>query len=152
MDPNLSVYNVRTMESFYHDRAVKVPEMMIQTIGSMGLILAIIGLYGLMAFSVSRRTREIGIRIAIGASRNNVLVIILKQGGKLAMIGIALGVIGSLGADRLVRSIFTFNGRETFPGIFVLTAFLQLLAILFATYVPARRASLVDPIRALRNE
>jgi predicted permease len=155
IDPGLPVYNVRTMESFYHQRAVRVPEMVIQTIGCMGimaLILATIGLYGLVVFSVSRRTREIGIRMATGATRWNVLWMVLKQGAKLAASGVVLGLIGSLGADQLIRSIFTFNGVKTSQAMFFLTALMQLLAILLATYVPARRASLLDPVRALRVE
>jgi predicted permease len=155
LDPNLPVYNIRTMESFYHDRAVKVPEMTIQTIGSMGLMglmLAIIGLYGLVAYSVSRRTREIGMRMALGASRLDVLRMFLTQGCKLAAIGIALGTIASLGADRMIRSVITFNGTGTWPGLFVLMAVVQLSATLIATYIPSRRASLIDPLRALRDE
>jgi predicted permease len=155
LDAKLPVYNVRTMESFYHNRAVKVPEMTIQTIGTMGvmgLLLAVIGLYGLIAYSVSRRTREIGMRIALGASRPNVLRLFLKEGFNLAAIGIAIGVIGSLAADQLLRSIIAFDGAKPLPGVFVLTAAVQLIATLIGTYVPARRAALVDPIRALRTD
>jgi predicted permease len=155
LDPSLPVYNVRTMERFYHDRAVKIPEMTIQTIGAMGLfglILAIIGLYGLVAYSVSRRTREIGLRIAIGASRADVLGLFVKQGFTLAVIGIVLGVIGSLAADHLLRSVIAFDGSGKSLAVFVVTAVAQLLATLIATYVPARRATLIDPILALRND
>jgi putative ABC transport system permease protein len=155
LDPNLPAYNVRTMERFYHDRAVKVPEMTIQTIGTMGLfglLLAIIGLYGLVAYSVNRRTREIGVRMSVGATQADVLGLFLKQGLVLASIGIGFGVIGSIGADHSLRSIIAFDGSKRLPGVFVFTAAVQLLATLAATYVPARRAALTDPIRALRTE
>lgn len=153
----MPIYDVRTMEDFYGNRAIKAPTIIIQTVGSMGLmglLLAMVGLYGLVAYSVSRRTREIGIRMAIGADRTSVMRMVLKRGALLAIGGIALGTLGSLGADRVLNAMFGGSGmdRQELMIIFLLMPLTLFSVTLLATYAPARRASLVDPIRALRDE
>lgn len=157
LDANMPIYDVRTMEDFYGNRAIKTPTIIIQTVGSMGLmglILAMIGLYGLVAYSVSRRTREIGIRMAIGADRTSLMRLVLRQGSLLAGSGIVIGIIGSIGADRVLNAMFGGSGigREELIIILLLMPLTLLATTLLATYAPARRASLVDPIRALREE
>lgn len=157
LDPNMPVYDTRTMEEVYTQRAVKTPNMIANTVaglGLMGLILAMVGLYGLIAYSVSRRTREIGIRMAIGADRFMVIRMILQQGLVLGAIGVVVGLILAALACHLVTSgmmwIATFNATN--PLLFAVIAVPLLIITLLATYAPARRASLIDPMKALRDE
>ncbi len=156
LDPNMPVFDVRTMQDLYAQRAVKTPNMIAQSVaglGLMGLMLAMVGLYGLIAYSVSRRTREIGIRMAIGADRQKVVQMVLKQGLTLSLAGIATGLVVSFFVCRVLTSaiwIATFD--PTNPLLFAAISLPLLLITLLATYAPARRASLVDPMRALRDE
>jgi macrolide transport system ATP-binding/permease protein len=153
LDANQPVYDVRTMADFYRMRAVSVPTMIIETVGAMGLIgllLAMVGLYGLMAYSVARRTREIGIRMAIGADRASVVRMVLRQGLTLALTGLAIGLVASFAAESAVNAVFSSTGRD--PLAYLLVAPALLAVIMLAAWIPAHRASLVDPMRALRYE
>ncbi len=157
LDANMPVYDTRTMKEVYTQRAVKTPNMIANTVaglGLMGLILAMVGLYGLIAYSVSRRTREIGIRMAIGADRFTVIRMILRQGFVLGAIGVTVGLVLAVLACRLVTSgmmwIATFNATN--PLLFAGIALPLLIIAVLATYAPARRASLIDPMKALRDE
>jgi macrolide transport system ATP-binding/permease protein len=156
LDPNVPVYDVRTIHDLYTQRAVKTPDMIADSVaglGLMGLILATIGLYGLIAYSVSRRTREIGIRMAIGADRPKVVRMILKQGFTLSAIGIGVGLVVSFFVCRLITTaIWIANFNTTNFGLFAAIALPLFAVTLAATYAPARRASLIDPMRALREE
>ena len=158
LDHNMPIYGVRTMEDFYKQRAIKTGAIITQTVGglgAMGLLLAMVGLYGLVAYSVSRRTREIGIRMAIGADRTKVARMVLRQGLILALSGIAIGVIGSVEANKILSFIFGGSGGMSVEEgviIFLLMPLALMMITLLATYAPARRASLVDPMRALRDE
>ncbi len=149
LDPNMPIYGVRTMDDFYTQRAIKGSSVVLESVGSlglMGLVLAMVGLYGLVAYSVSRRTREIGIRMAIGADRAKVARMVLKQGFTLALIGGAVGVMGSVGADRVLGFMFGGSGAmntEEALIIFLLMPLTLVAVTLIATYAPARRASLV---------
>jgi predicted permease len=152
LDSNLPVYDVRTMEEFYDARAVRAYQIIVQAVASMGLMgmaLALAGLYGLMAYAVSSRTREIGIRMAIGAGRGEVLRMVLRQGLVLALSGMAVGLLLSAGAARLLRS--AFPGNSPLP-VYLLVAPMVLAVTMLAAYFPARRASRVDPMTALRDE
>jgi ABC-type antimicrobial peptide transport system permease subunit len=121
--------------------------------GLMGLLLAVVGLYGLVAYSVSRRTREIGIRMAIGADRRKVVWMVLRQGLQLGVAGVAVGLIVSFFACRLVTSALSFVTFERVdPMIFAALPLLLLMVTVLATWAPARRASLIDPMQALRDE
>jgi macrolide transport system ATP-binding/permease protein len=156
IDPNMAVYDSRTMENYFNQRAVKTPNMISASVagfGVMGLILSIAGLYGLIAYSVSRRFREIGIRMALGADRANVIRMVLRQGLTLGLIGVAAGLILSFLACRaLTSSLFIASFSRLNYGLFPAIAIPLLLVTLVATYAPARRASLIDPMRALREE
>jgi ABC-type antimicrobial peptide transport system permease subunit len=152
----MPVFDVRTMQDLYDQRAVKTPNMLSEIVaglGLMGLLLAIVGLYGLVAYSVSRRTREIGIRMAIGASRPKVVWMVLRQGLQLGMAGVGVGLVMSIFACNILTSrmwVATFDHVN--PLAYAMIA-LPLLAITgLATWAPARRASRVDPMRALREE
>ena len=117
----------------------------------LALLLASIGLYGLMSYTVTRRTREIGIRVAVGAQRQNVLWLVLRETLALALLGIAIGIPTALAATRLVATMLFGLSSSDLPTI-VVVSLLLLLVALFAGYLPARRASSIDPIVALRTE
>jgi putative ABC transport system permease protein len=115
------------------------------------LFLAALGLYGVMAYSVAQRTGEIGIRMALGAQKSDVLIQVQRQGLVLVLIGLAIGVAGALALTRLMSTLL-FRVRATDPVTFVLVAGLLIAVSLMACLVPARRAAKVDPIVALRYE
>jgi putative ABC transport system permease protein len=121
------------------------------SLGVVGLLLAAIGIYGVTSYAVSRRTREIGIRIALGADRSSVLTLMLRHGLTLALAGVALGTLAAAFASRLIESLL-FGIRALDPLTFVSAAGLFTVVTLVASYLPARRAARVDPMVALRNE
>jgi predicted permease len=117
----------------------------------LALLLASIGLYGLMSYAVTRRTREIGIRVAVGAQRDNVLWLVLRETLALALFGIAIGIPCALASGRLIASmLFAISSNDL--ATIVAVSLLLLVVALFAGYLPARRASAIDPIVALRTE
>ena len=154
LDRNMPVFDVRTMKSLYEARAIATPKILTRTVtglGLMGLILSVIGLYGVVSYSVSKRSREFGIRMAIGADKGKVMQMVLKQSLVLGISGLAVGLIAGIFVTRAITSLMLFG----FPvGVlpFFVVSFLLLLTIVLAGYAPARRASLIDPMRALREE
>jgi putative ABC transport system permease protein len=118
---------------------------------AMALVLAATGIFGVISYSVSQRTREIGIRMALGAQSENVLMQVLKEGARLAAIGLALGLAGSLAATRLIATLL-FRVKPADPLTFVVVAVILAGVTLAASYIPARRATRVDPMVALRYE
>jgi ABC-type antimicrobial peptide transport system permease subunit len=119
--------------------------------GGLALLLASVGLYGLMSYAVTRRTSEIGIRMALGAQRGNVLRLILREVSWLVLAGLAVGIPIALAASRLVSGLL-FGISATDPVTITSSAAILLTAALFAGYLPARRASRIDPMTALRSE
>jgi putative ABC transport system permease protein len=119
--------------------------------GLLALSLAAIGLYGVMSYSVGQRTREIGIRVSIGAQRRDVLKLIMGQGLILSSIGIIIGFVAALAAARLISHLL-YEVSATDPATFALIALLLVGVATVACYIPARRATRVDPMIALRNE
>ncbi|PWT85348.1 MAG: hypothetical protein C5B57_03160 [Blastocatellia bacterium] len=154
----MPIFNVRTMEEFYRIRVVNIFNIVIglvASMGIMGLALSIVGLYGLVTFAAARRTREIGIRMAIGADRSAVLRMVLRQGMILAGAGLVVGLISGVGARLALRAAFPGGGGDNrgFDVMaFLIVASVVLAATLFAAYVPARRASRINPTEALRYE
>jgi putative ABC transport system permease protein len=115
------------------------------------LLLASIGIYGVIAYSVAQRTHEIGIRLAVGAQTRDVMKMIIKQGMILALIGAGLGLAGAFVATRVMRGLL-FGVSATDPLIFIGVSLLITMVALLACYIPARRATKVDPLIALRYE
>jgi len=136
------------------DHAVAPRRLITNLLGafsSLALLLASLGLYGVIAYSVSQRTRELGIRMAIGAQRGDVLRLVLREGLTTAGAGVVLGLIGALLATQLLKSML-FGVSATNPLIFAITALILMTVALAACLIPARRASRIDPMEALRNE
>ncbi len=152
-DPMLPVFEVKTMNelrrlSYWQDRLFG---QMFSVFGAIALVLASIGVYGMLSYSVSQRTQEIGVRMALGAARGDVMRLIVGHGLKLAGIGVVLGVAGAIPAAMQIRTIL-YNVKPTDPISLVGVAFFLSVTAFFASYFPARRAMAVDPLVALRNE
>jgi putative ABC transport system permease protein len=154
LDANQPIFDVRSMEEFYDMRVVSTGNTIMEIVagmGVMGLILAMIGLYGLGAYAVSRRTREIGIRMAIGASRPAVLQMTLLRGLTPALYGLAVGLVASVFAEKLLKVVFPTHTQIDIAAYLLVVPVLLAITML-AAYIPARRASRVDPMLALRHE
>jgi putative ABC transport system permease protein len=153
LDPNQPVIRFRTMEENIAT-SVTAPRFRTVLLGIFAvsaLLLSIVGLYGLMAYSVSQRVHEIGIRVTLGAQHADVLRLIVGQGLKLALWGVVVGLAGAIALSRLLKT-FLFSVSATDPGTFAVVAFILVGVALIASYIPARRATRVDPIVALRYE
>jgi putative ABC transport system permease protein len=153
LDPNVPVFQIRTMAELL---SLQVTEPRFHTVllgcfAGIALLLTMVGLYGVMAYSVTRRTREIGVRIALGGSRGAVLSMVLKQALVLLAAGLVLGLAASWAADRLLESML-FGTSAVNPRVLGLSGLLVTLTGLLAAYLPARRAAKVDPLVALRYE
>jgi len=152
-DSTLPIFNIRTMEDLRREGfwQFRLFGFMFGIFGAAALFLAGVGVYGVLSFSVSQRTQEMGVRIALGAKQSDVLRLVVRQGVTLAAVGVLLGLVGAFGITRVIRSLL-YNVTPTDPLSFGGVAlFLAAIAVL-ASYLPARRATNVDPIIALRNE
>ncbi len=152
-DPDMPVYDVRTMED--HMGIALLPARLggsvLGLFGLLGLALAAVGIYGVMAYSVSQRKREIGIRVAMGADRSAVIKLVLGEGMKLAIIGTVLGLFGAFGAAQLVKGLL-YNVQAIDPVAFIGVPVLLLGVAAIAVYLPARRAAGAEPMRALKAD
>jgi putative ABC transport system permease protein len=153
LDASLPVFEQESMDARLGDSVAqrRFNMLLLVGFGALALLLAAIGTYGVISYSVGQRTREIGIRMALGASRRDVLRMIVFGGLRLALTGVALGVLLAAAAARLLSTLL-FNVRGTDPATFALTIAVLLTASVLACYLPARRALRVDPIAALRYE
>src|SRR6266851_5603217 len=154
LDPNLPMLHTMSYEDYYQNQAVEGPRIAMKLVGSMGLVgllLAIAGLYGLVAYNVSRRTREIGIRIALGALSSDVLRLVMGKGLVLVGIGTVIGLAMGFALEQLMNSmLFNAGGVDIVAYVIVVPSLF--LVTMLAAYMPARRASRIAPTQALRYE
>jgi len=153
LDADLPMYYIRTMQQRVDESLARrrFSMLLLAVFAGVALALATIGIYGVMAYLVNQGTREIGIRVALGATRRNIVSLVVRQGMALALSGVAIGLAGAFMLTRLIRSLL-FGVEATDPVTFVGIALLLGLVALLASYIPARRASRVDPLVALRYE
>lgn len=153
VNAQLPLASVRTMQEVYDKSVARTSFtlVMLGIAGAMALVLGVIGIYGVMSYTVSQRKREIGIRLALGAQDGDVLQMVLRQGAKLALLGVVIGIGASLGLTRLMTSLL-YGITAHDPLTFVAVAGLLIVVAVLACYIPARRATLVDPMVALRYE
>jgi predicted permease len=153
VNSNLPLASVQTMQEVYDKSVARTSFtlVMLGIAGAMAMALGMIGIYGVLSYTVSQRRREIGIRLALGAQRRDVLQMLIRQGTKTAFVGVAVGIAAALGLTELMRSLL-FGVSAQDPATFAGVAVLLILVALLASYIPARRAMLVDPIVALRYE
>ncbi len=151
--PNLPPPLIRTMDELLSE-TVAQPRLqtgLLSVFAGAALMLAAVGLYGVLAYTVAHRYREIGIRLALGASKRDVLSLVIAQGMKLVLTGMAIGILAALALTRVIRSLL-YGVTPTDPATFALVSLLLLVIALLACWLPARRAARVDPMEALRDE
>jgi ABC-type antimicrobial peptide transport system permease subunit len=153
LDPALPFYNVKTMEQRMEDSLARrrFSTLMLSIFSALALTLAIIGIYGVMAYLVNQGAREIGIRIALGATQQNILMLVVRSGILLTLAGIGIGICGALALTRLMRNLL-FGIAASDPLTYSAICGLLLAAAILACYVPARRAARIDPMISLRCE
>jgi predicted permease len=153
LDPNLPVFNVKTFAEQINEsvNSERLLALLSSSFGFFSLLLAALGLYGVIAYAVTRRTRELGIRLALGAPPRDVLKLVVGQGMRLAFTGMGIGLATAFGLTRLMKGLL-FDVSELDPLTFIATALLLAGVALVACYIPARRAMRVDPLIALRSE
>jgi putative ABC transport system permease protein len=152
-DRDLPVYNIRTMDQVVDNSLAlrKFNLMLVSAFAGLALLLAAVGAYGVISYSVAERVQEIGVRMALGATRMNIVSLVVGQGFRLALVGAGIGLVGSFALTRLIET-FLFEVSPTDPLTFALVAGFLFAVSLLAAYIPARRATTVDPMRALRSE
>lgn len=152
-DPDLSVFDVKTMRQRMDDvvQPRRAPMLLLSLFGALALLLATLGVYGVLAFSVTQRRVEFGIRFALGATARDIAALVLKQSARLVVIGIVVGLVGYLALSRIVGQLL-FDVSAVDPGMLLLAPTVLALAAFVATLLPARRAARTDPIHALKAE
>jgi putative ABC transport system permease protein len=153
IDANLPVMDVMSMEQRLAESVAprRFQMLLFGAFAIVALVIAMVGIYGVISYAVSQRTHEIGIRMALGAQASDVLRMVVWRGMRLALIGVALGVAAALAMTRVMKNLL-FNVSATDPATFALIAFLLVGVALIASYIPARRATKVDPLQALRHD
>ena len=153
MDPNVPIYDIKTMDQRLSESLARRRFAMfaLGLFAMVAMLLAAVGIYGVMSYSVTQRTREIGIRMALGAPTSGVLRLIVGQGMLLAGVGVVIGLAGAVATTRLMASLL-YGISATDPTTFVVIGVLLASIALLACYIPAQRATKVDPMVALRYE
>lgn len=159
IDPNVAIFNVRTLAQSVNDTLayMRMGEMIYGGIGAFGLVLAAIGLAGVTAYSVARRRKEIGIRMALGARKSQVLGLVLREGGALVLAGCVLGLLAAMAVSRVLAALLSMFGPSFLAGArdprLIIGAPVLLAALAMAAcYIPARKSTQIDPLIALREE
>jgi putative ABC transport system permease protein len=153
LDPELPIYDLRTLSDVRH-RSLAAQRLNLTLLGlfaGVALTLVVVGIYGVLAYAVTQRTREIGVRVALGATRGKVVAQVVGHGIRLVGLGLVLGLAAALGLTRLLISML-YETRPTDPATFLGVSLLLVIASLFASWLPARRAAKIDPMVALRTE
>jgi putative ABC transport system permease protein len=152
-NPNLPPNNIQPLTENIRRRVwlLRTLTIVLVIFGLLGMILAAVGVYGVMSYAVAQRTREIGVRMALGAQAGEVLRLMIWRGMRLALIGVALGLAAALAMTRIMQNML-FKLSAPDPATFALIALLLIGVALIASYIPARRATKVDPLVALRCE
>jgi ABC-type antimicrobial peptide transport system permease subunit len=153
IDPNLAVAGIQTMGDLETKASAprRFQTSLLTVFAAIALFLALVGLYGLMAYSVSRRTREVGIRMALGAQRMDVMLLVLEKAALLLALGLVFGLVASWFATRVIQAFLFGVGRHDPITILSVCALLAVSGLI-AALIPARRAASVDPMQALRTE
>jgi predicted permease len=153
VDPELPLADVRTMGDYYGDSLARttLTLVLLAIAGAMALLLGVIGIYGVVSYAVSQRTREVGIRMALGAPRSEIGGMFLRQGLALTLVGVAVGLAGAVGLARWM-SVLLFGVSPLDPATYVSVSVAMIVAAGLASYLPSRRATHLDPIVALRDE
>ncbi|HZI43369.1 MAG TPA: FtsX-like permease family protein, partial [Gemmatimonadaceae bacterium] len=151
-DPGLALYEVRTMEDRLGDASAgrRFDTMLLSAFAAVALLLAGLGIYAVVAHSVAQRTREVGIRVALGATTRDVIALVVGEGMTIPAIGLALGVLASLAFTRVLQASL-FGVSATNPFVYLVLIVVLTLVGVLACYVPARRAARVDPVVALKT-
>ena len=153
LDPQMPVFWVQTMEESVAERLIprRIPMMMVMGFAAVALLLTVIGVYGVLAYAVAQRTKEIGIRVALGCTDRNIYGLMLRQAVAVIGIGLALGLAGALLSTRFLASQL-YEVQAADPVVFAVVAAVIAVAALLACLVPTHRATRVDPMVALRSE
>ncbi|MGC9994594.1 MAG: ABC transporter permease [Terriglobia bacterium] len=153
LDPNQPIGDVRTMQSMAAESVApqRLTMLVSMLFAALALVLAMVGLYGVISYSVAQRTHEFGVRMALGAERSDILKLVVGQGSRLILMGVGMGILGALALTRFVSSLL-YGVKPTDPLTFLGVTLLLIAVALLASYIPARRATKVDPLVALRYE
>jgi putative ABC transport system permease protein len=153
IDPDQPLGEVRTMQNLMSESVApqRLTMLISGLIAALALLLAMVGLYGVIAYSVAQRSHEFGIRMALGAGQLDILKMVVSQGMRVTAFGLAIGLAGAWAVTRLLRTIL-FAVEPTDPPVFALVLLVLIAVSLLASYWPARRATKVDPLVALRYE
>jgi putative ABC transport system permease protein len=153
VDPNVPMSGIKTMDDLIEASLGqrRLSMFLLGSFAAIALLLASLGIYGVMAYSVTQRSRELGIRMALGAARRAVLALVVRQGMTLVLAGVTIGLVGAFALTRLLRSLL-YQVSATDPATFALVALTLTSVALLATLVPAMRATRVDPVVVLREE
>jgi ABC-type antimicrobial peptide transport system permease subunit len=153
IDPNQPIFAVRTLTDLMNSSLTtrKANTTLITAFGALALLLAVLGVYGVMAYGVTLRSRELGIRAALGAGRTDLMRLVLREGVRIAAIGVSIGLLGTFALSRLLQGLLYGVGPSD-PVAIAGAAMVLLLPVVVATLIPARRAARLNPVEVMRAE